>query len=229
MTQIEFNITFPKRINDIFYIIQDKSEWKNKTKYIKKGNNPVPNRDKTLSEKELLIPKTKYVKNFFSEKSKFNYGIYILLFNDFKNYYVGIAARYSKLDKSKKLVYIKRPEGFLIRLRKHRAKCTGTYHNINHTKYWREVALNRYEYYESQNVKDTMSDCDLSFILFKNHEKYKFNDKGLLEELEDYINEDNISKILGTKYINYSPIATTQTKVLSYTPKLNKISFNALL
>ena len=50
MTQIEFNITFPKRINDIFYIIQDKSEWKNKTKYIKKGNNPVPNRDKTLSE-----------------------------------------------------------------------------------------------------------------------------------------------------------------------------------
>ena len=59
MTQIEFNITFPKRINDIFYIIQDKSEWKNKTKYIKKGNNPVPNRDKTLSEKELLIPKTR--------------------------------------------------------------------------------------------------------------------------------------------------------------------------
>ena len=74
-----------------------------------------------------------------------------------------------------------------------------------------------------------MSDCDLSLILFKNHEKYKFNDKGLLEELEDYINEDNISKILGTKYINYSPIATTQTKVLSYKPKLNKISFNALL
>ena len=59
--------------------------------------------------------------------------------------------------------------------------------------------------------------------------KYKFNDKGLLEELEDYINEDNISNILGAKYINYSPIATTQTKVLSYTPKLNKISFNALL
>ena len=136
-----------------------------------------------------------------------------LLFNDFKNYYVGIAARYSKLDKSKKLVYIKRPEGFLIRLRKHRAKCTGTYHNINHTKYWREVALNRYEYYESQNVKDTMSDCDLSLILFKNHEKYKFNDKGLLEELENYINEDKISKILGTKYINFSPIATTQNKV----------------
>ena len=50
MTQIEFNITFPKRINDIFYISQDKSEWNNKTKYIKKGNNPVPNRDKTLSE-----------------------------------------------------------------------------------------------------------------------------------------------------------------------------------
>ena len=50
MTQIEFNITFPKRINDIFDITQDKSEWKNKTKYIKKGNNPVPNRDKTLSD-----------------------------------------------------------------------------------------------------------------------------------------------------------------------------------
>ena len=45
MIQIEFNITFPKKINDIFYISQDKSEWVNKIKYIKKGSNPVPNRD----------------------------------------------------------------------------------------------------------------------------------------------------------------------------------------
>ena len=65
MKQIEFNITFPKKINDIFYISQDKSEWVNKIKYIKKGSNPVPNRDKTLSGKELLIPKTKDIKNFF--------------------------------------------------------------------------------------------------------------------------------------------------------------------
>ena len=36
MRQIEFNITYPKKINDIFSISQDKSEWKNKTKYIKK-------------------------------------------------------------------------------------------------------------------------------------------------------------------------------------------------
>ena len=74
-----------------------------------------------------------------------------------------------------------------------------------------------------------MSDCELSLVFFKNHEKHKVNDKGLLEQLEDYINKNNISKILGAKYIKYSPIATTQTKVLSYTPKLNKISFNALL
>ena len=228
MIQIEFNITFPKKINDIFYISQDKSEWVNKIKYIKKGSNPVPNRDKTLSGKELLIPKTKDIKNFFSKKSKFNYGIYILLFNDFKVYYVGIAARYSKLDKSKNLVDIN-PEGFLIRLRKHRAKCTGTYYNINHTKYWRDFAKNRYQFYKNRKVKDTMSDCELSLVFFKNHEKHKVNDKGLLEQLEDYINKNNISKILGAKYIKYSPIASTHTKVLSFAPKLNKTSFNALL
>ena len=65
-----FIVTVPtpikqNKLPDLKYIV---SAFKTISKYIKKGNNPVPNRDKTLSEKELLIPKTKYVKNFFSER-----------------------------------------------------------------------------------------------------------------------------------------------------------------
>jgi hypothetical protein len=38
-------------------------------------------------------------------------------------------------------------------------------------------------------MKDTLSDCQLSLIFFDEHERNKINDRGLLEELEDHINE----------------------------------------
>ena len=216
-------------INQIFNILEDKSIWFKKEKYERRGGNTVPNREIALSFSELLIPKTKEIENFFSKKSKYNYGIYILLFNDFKKYYVGIASRYSKLDKNGNLIYIKNPEGIMKRIRKHRAKCTGTFNNINHTKSWRNFALERHQFHEKNKKKDTMSDCKLSLIFFDEHEKNKINDKGILEELENHINQHNISNILGEKYSNFYPLATTKSKEFSYIPIFNKVDINNLI
>lgn len=229
MKIIKFTITNPLNLANCFNVLEDQSAWFKKEKYMRLGGNIVPNRNFALKFSELLIPKKKTHESFFSKNSKYNYGIYILLFNDFKKYYVGIAAKYSKFDKNRNLVKIKNPEGIFTRLRKHRAKCTGTYCNINHTKFWRQFALERYEFYEKKNKKDIMSDCELSFIFFNNHEKYKINDKGILEEFEDHINQHNISNILNDKYSNFYPIATTKSRVLSYVPTLSKVDLNTLL
>jgi hypothetical protein len=229
MEELRFDITYPVQIDQFFNVLEDKSVWFEKDKYVRRGKNWVPNREFTLRFNELLIPKTEKIKSFFSKKSKYNYGIYILLFNDFNKYYVGIASRYSKLDKNKNLLDIKDPEGFIKRLRKHRAKCTGTYNNISHTQSWRNLALKRYEFYKNNKVADTMSDCQLSLIFFDDHEKNKVNDKGLLEELENHINQNNISKILGDEYSNFSPIATTKLKECTYIPILTKIDIKTLI
>jgi len=229
MKKLKFTISNPVNINQIFNILEDKSVWFKKEKYVRRGDNCVPNRDFALRFSELLIPKTKRIEKFFSKKSKYNYGIYILLFNGFEKYYVGIAARYSRLDRNKNLIDIKTPEGILKRLRKHRAKCTGTYNNISHTQSWKNFALDRYEFYKKNKMKDTMSDCQLSLIFFDEHERNKINDKGMLEELEDHINRNNISNILDDRYFNFSPLATTKLKEFSYIPIFSKVDINTLI
>ena len=106
MKKIKFKISDPLNINQFFKVLEDKSVWRDTDKYVRRGANWVPNREFTLKSSELLIPNTEKIKRLFSKKSKYNYGIYILLFNDFDQYYVGIAARYSKLDKNNNLVLI---------------------------------------------------------------------------------------------------------------------------
>tara|TARA_S200000501_G_scaffold43352_1_gene35105 strand:- start:21 stop:710 length:690 start_codon:yes stop_codon:yes gene_type:complete len=229
MKEIKFKISDPLNINQFFEVLEDKSVWCEKNKYVRRGANWVPNREFTLRFSELLIPNTEKIKRLFSKKSKYNYGIYILLFNDFDQYYVGIAARYSKLDKNKNLSDIKDPEGFLTRLRKHRAKCTGTYYNISHTERWRDFAIERFKFYKRSKVKDIMSDCQLSLIFFEDHEQNRDNDFGLLEELEHHINQSNISKIVGEGYSNFSPIATTKDKELNYIPILTRFDIKTLI
>ncbi len=229
MKKIKFKISDPLNINQFFKVLEDKSVWRNTDKYVRCGANWVPNREFTLKSSELLIPNTEKIKRLFSKKSKYNYGIYILLFNDFDQYYVGIAARYSKLDKNNNLKEIKTPEGFLTRLRKHRAKCTGTYYNISHTERWRDFAIERFKFYKKNKVKDIMSDCQLSLIFFDDHEQNRVNDFGLLEELEDHINQSNISKIVGDGYSNFSPIATTKNKQLSYIPILTRFDIKTVI
>ena len=104
-----------------------------------------------------------------------------------------------------------------------------TYNNINHTKSWRNFALERHQFHEKNKKKDTMSDCKLSLIFFDEHEKNKINDKGILEELENHINQHNISNILGEKYSNFYPLATTRFKEFSYIPIFNKVDINNLI
>ena len=79
MKEIKFKISDPLNINQFFEVLEDKSVWCEKNKYVRRGANWVPNREFTLRFSELLIPNTEKIKRLFSKKSKYNYGIYILL------------------------------------------------------------------------------------------------------------------------------------------------------
>lgn len=228
--EIKFNIFRPVNLNTIFEIPEDRSIWVKNPRYIKnESKNCVPNRDYFLKSSELLIPRNKKTKDYFKKNSVTNYGIYILIFNDFKKFYVGVAARYSYI-KDGSLREIKKPEGFLTRLRKHRAKCTGTFYNISHTNTkpygWRDLALERVKLYAEKKKTDTMSDCLLSLILFENHENYEDNDKGILEEIEHYINNNGISKYFGEDYSDYESFAHTNPKGLKFIPKFEMKNFS---
>lgn len=219
--EIKFEIFRPININEIFTIPEDRSLWNDEPRYLRTNGGQVPNRVPYLNTSKLLIPQNEHIKDFFGGNSPTNYGIYILIFNDFKKFYVGIAARYSYM-KGEERVEIQTPEGFLTRLRKHRAKCTGTFANINHTNQapygWRDFALDRNKLYCAKNVIDTMSDCLLSLVVFNNHENYKIDDKGILEKLEHHISESGISEYFGEEFKDYESFAHTRPQSLDFVP-----------
>jgi len=230
--EIKFNIYKPINLNEIFDIPEDTSVWMDEPRYvINKSGNHVPNRDISLSGSELIIPKNEVIKKFFNKKSSSNYGVYILIFEDFKKFYVGIAARYSYCNKNGILKKLKSPEGFFTRLKKHRAKCTGTTASgVNHTNSrpygWRDFALEREAIYNKNKQIDTMTDCLLSLITFNCHEDYENNnDKGILESLESHINKNGLSKYFGLEFDEYESFAHTNSKDLSFNPVLSNIDF----
>ena len=234
---VNFFVTEPISINEIFYIPPDKSVWKSmeylKKYYGKEGKSVnIPDRKKIFTKSELLVPKEKF-KNFFSDNSLFNYGIYLLFFKDFENSYVGITAKYSYLKKDKstlKKIKEKNREGFLERLRKHRAKCTGTDVGIgvNHTQRWREIAKERYSKY---GPGDIMVDCCVAFIIFKNHEEEKYDDKGKLAWLEDKIKIDISTVPCFENFSGFKCVAKTDNNLedRSYNPKFEIVDINKLV
>ena len=229
--EIKFDIYKPINLNELFDIPEDKSIWREDPRYIiNKSKNHVPNRDIFLSRSELLVPKNKIIEDFFDRKSSSNYGIYILIFNDFKKFYVGIAARYSFLTKSGVLREIMTPEGFFTRLGKHRAKCTGTSAvGVNHTNAnpygWRDFALEREKFYTQKKQTNSMDDCQLSLVVFNAHEEYTYNDKGILERLENHVSKNGISNYFGEKYNDYKSFAHTRSLELNFMPVINNKQF----
>ena len=126
----------------------------------KKGGNTVPVRDRIIHFKNLLIPKTNYAQQYCAA------GLYLMFFNDFKKYYVGIACKLAD-----------EPEGILKRIRKHRAKATATYQiteSINHTEKepygWRSLAKARYKKYGNE---DKLDDCYLVTLSPKDYNNIK--------------------------------------------------------
>ena len=65
-----------------------------------------------------------------------------------------------------------------------------------------------------------MDDCYLVTLIFENHDNYKDNDRGKLEELEKYLSSpEKLSQLLDNKkYLKYKPIANTKNKKLSFKP-----------
>ena len=227
MTAIEFLITKPVNILELFHLPADTTKWKT-LEYVKnKSGYDIPKREKVFTQSQMLTPKEKF-QNFFSKNSKYNYGIYLLFFKDYDKFYVGITARYSKLDKNSIIQQIKSPEGFLTRLRKQRAKCTGTDINISHTKAeWQPFAKERYK---KIGPGDTMDDCYLSFIIFENHENEKENDKGKLEYLENKINNDLGQFKFFKEFSHFKSLAqTNRPNIDDYNTQFKNININELV
>lgn len=147
MTEITYIVNHPVKLIDHFDILMDQSKWDGSS-YEEKGDNTVPVRDRIIHFKNLLIPKTNYAQQYCTS------GLYLMFFNDFKKYYVGIACKLAE-----------KPEGILRRIRKHRAKATATYQitqSIDHTEKepygWQSLAKARYKKYGNE---DKLNDCYL--------------------------------------------------------------------
>lgn len=147
MTEITYIVNHPVKLIDHFDIPIDQSKWDGSS-YEEKGSNTVPVRDRIIHFKNLLIPKTNYAEQYCTS------GLYLMFFNDFKKYYVGIACKLART-----------PEGTLKRIRKHRAKATATYQiteSIDHTEEepygWQSLAKARYKKYGNE---DKLNDCYL--------------------------------------------------------------------
>ena len=147
MTEITYIVNHPVKLIDHFDIPMDQSKWDGSS-YEEKGDNTVPVRHRIIHFKNLLIPKTNYAQQYCTS------GLYLMFFNDFKKYYVGIACKLAE-----------KPEGILRRIRKHRAKATATYQitqSIDHTEKepygWQSLAKARYKKYGNE---DKLNDCYL--------------------------------------------------------------------
>ena len=228
MDLIEFEIYSPTLLNKMFIVPPNDSSWENEPRYVKRGQNWVPNRQCSIVSGDLLQPRNENVTSFFDKQSDSNYGIYILIFPNFKRFYVGVAARFSRLVRSNPTP-IRKPEGIFKRLCKHRAKCTGSYSAINHTDAnghgWRTLAIERYLYHKSHGIQDTMSDCLLSIINFKDHTAHKTDDKGSLEKLEHWLSTSKLTPIFGDKYLHFYPLAHTTKKQIDFEPDFRERAF----
>ena len=213
----------PRPIHDFFHVPRDETLWVDEPRYI--GNKP--NREQHLMLSEMLVPHNDKATQFFGEGSDTNYGIYILMFPSFDKFYVGIAARYSKyIKKNHSITPIKNPEGILQRLRKHRAKCTGSFSMINHTNVkpygWQDFAIERYS---KLGPGDNLGDCLLGIITIGDHYKYREDDKGLLEQLENNISSNGLDEIYGNNYASLLSISHTLPKEMTYSANFTPMHF----
>ena len=168
MTEITYIVNQPVKLSDHFDIPMDQSKWDGSS-YERKGDNTVPVRDRIIHFKNLLIPKTNYAQQYCTS------GLYLMFFNDFKKYYVGIACKLAST-----------PEGILRRITKHRAKATATYQitqSIDHTEEdpygWQSLAKARFKKYGNEDKLDdsylvTLSPKDYNNINDYPDEKKKF-------------------------------------------------------
>ena len=86
MTEITYIVNQPVKLSDHFTVPIDNSLWDGNT-YNKTKKPWHPLRNRTIKFDDLLIPKTDYSLKHCA------FGLYLMFFNDFKKYYVGIACK----------------------------------------------------------------------------------------------------------------------------------------
>jgi len=171
---INYHLHKPIKLNELFNIPIDTTIWN--CKYDNDKKPKLPKRKKIFHFEQLLIIKN----NSYQTQLVNGHGIYILYFKSIQKVYVGISALESK-----------KREPILTRLRKHRAKATGTNHlngpTIDHTNHqqkgWQVVARERYLKFKNN---DDLSDCYLALISIKDHEKIVEKYKGDKRYLQNF-------------------------------------------
>jgi len=184
---IIYTINYPIKLSDCFEVPPDKNIWNGDYK-------GKPDRERVAFNK-LLIPTTDYAKKYCT------YGLYLMFFTNFKKYHVGIACK-----------NVKRPEGILKRLKKHRAKATAT--NTSNVAYtnekndgWKVLAKERYN---SFGTNDQLQDCYLVTINIENHEKlFRNNEKHKLQFIEKILSNKKHPKI--EEIISLLPTSTKKS------------------
>lgn len=177
-------VNYPVKLSDHFDIPADHSCWDGNSYKTVNGKNPYPDRKFIMKFKELLIPKTNFVKDHCTA------GLYVMFFKDFKKYYVGISTSSAST------------ETILKRLRKHRAKATGSAVKINHTNTkpfgWRTFAKQRFKKFGNQ---DQLNDCYLAVINLQNLQNLIGDETKQLEFIENQLSSSNhpiIKKIISS-------------------------------
>ena len=229
METLNFNIYYPVPLANLFFIPADKTKWNQNSPYQpifnKKGKKigEYPNRKSVLKPGELLKPKSKVLETFFGKNSRTNHGLYILIFPDYFKFYVGIAAYSQKANDTS--------EGIFTRLKKHRAKCTGTSWKISHTNNgksgngWRDFALQRYQDFYHKNEHDVMQDCYLSIICFQNGDKLISENKVKLEMLEADISNQGLKNLFEGQFSNCLSFSHTTSRAINYIPNFTMLNF----
>lgn len=149
----------PVRLADHFTVPPDDTDWPG-CEYQRcvskngKSAGVTPRRAQATFQRHhsALVPTSDYGRSMEDA-----FGVYILTFEVPRSaLYIGIAAACGR-----------RPEGVLVRLRKHRVKVTGSRVGANpaanggvsHTEGWRPFAVERYEHFRAQNGFDTCADA----------------------------------------------------------------------
>ncbi len=184
MTEITYIVNHPVKLSDHFDIPVDHSYWDGNSYKTIKGKNPYPDRKFKMKFKELLTPKTNFIKDHCKA------GLYIMFFKDFKKYYVGISTSSAST------------ETILKRLRKHRAKATGSAVKINHTNTkpfgWRTFAKQRFKKFGN---RDQLNDCYLAVLSLQSLQNLIGDETKQLEFIENQLSSSNhpvIKKIISS-------------------------------
>ena len=178
----EYIVNNPVKFIDHFSVKKDTSVWNGE--YFKNSNGHFPQRDKTMSFREVFTPKSNYSKNHCTT------GLYLLLFTELRFYYVGIAAIGENWNNEKlRAEFEDDRDGEFIekRVKKHIAKINGSNvgNDVNHTNEekknhakngWRFYAKKIFNDHRKKNKEYNLD--DLYLVTINVDEKHRSGEKG---------------------------------------------------